>query len=242
MIELDNLTVAYDRHPAVHHISGAFGPGSLTALVGPNGAGKSTLLRAITGVLPTAQGQVRLKGINRKDIAYLPQAAAVDRSFPMTIGDLVLLGRWRRVPFWRGFTAADREAAATALAAVGLDGFAGRLLESLSAGQFQRALFARVLLQDAPVILLDEPFNAIDAKTTADLVALVRRWHAERRTVVLVSHDLDLVRINCPDTLLLARELIAWGGTETVLTAANQLRARQLAEAWDPHAHDCEAA
>ncbi len=240
MIRLDNVSVAYDRHPAVHHVSGAFKAGELTAIVGPNGAGKSTLLRAIVGATKLEEGRVLLDGIERRDIAYLPQAAAIDRSFPISVGELVQLGHWRRVGAWAAISGRQRDEAAAALAAVGLDGFAGRPIGGLSIGQFQRVLFARLLLQDARVILLDEPFNAVDARTTADLIEVVLRWRAEQRTIVMVAHDHDLVNRHCAETLLLARECIAWGPTAEVLTAQNQLRARAMAEAWTGAAPVCE--
>ncbi|MBD3788392.1 MAG: ATP-binding cassette domain-containing protein, partial [Sphingomonadales bacterium] len=128
---------------------------------------------------------------------------------------------------------------ATALAAVGLTGFERRPIGALSGGQMQRVLFARLLLQEADVILLDEPFTAIDAKTAADLMALVRRWHGEGRTVVAVLHDLDTVRAEFPETLMIARELVAHGPTAQVLTAANLLRARAMSEAFDDNAPVC---
>ncbi|HEX2215796.1 MAG TPA: ATP-binding cassette domain-containing protein, partial [Xanthobacteraceae bacterium] len=124
-------------------------------------------------------------------------------------------------------------------AAVGLSGFESRPIASLSGGQMQRTLFARLLLQDARVILLDEPFTAIDARTAVDLFALVQRWHGERRTVVAVLHDLDLVRSGFPQTLLLAREPVAWGATADVLTAENLLKARRMCEAFDNRAAAC---
>ena len=127
-----------------------------------------------------------------------------------------------------------------AIAAVGLTGFERRPIGSLSGGQMQRVLFARLLLQDADVILLDEPFTAIDARTTADLLALVQRWHGEKRTVVAVLHDIETVRRAFPQTLLLAREAVAWGETSEVLTAANLLQARRMVEAFDSHAAPCE--
>jgi zinc/manganese transport system ATP-binding protein len=240
MIRLENVSVAYDRHPAVHHVSGTFKAGELTAVVGPNGAGKSTLLRAIVGAAKLEHGRVVLDGIARRDIAYLPQAAAIDRSFPISVGELVQLGHWRRVGAWAAISGKQRDEAAAALAAVGLDGFAGRPIEGLSIGQFQRVLFARLLLQDARVILLDEPFNAVDARTTADLVDVVLRWRAEQRTIVMVAHDHELVHRHCAETLLMARECIAWGPTSDVLTAQNQLRARAMAEAWAGTAPVCE--
>lgn len=239
-ITLRDVTVAYDRRPAVHHVEGAFEPGSLTAVVGPNGAGKSTLLKAIVGALKPASGVVDRAGLRSRDLGYLPQAAEIDRSFPLTVADTVLLGAWRRTGALRGVDQATGKQAREALSAVGLEGFGRRAVGALSAGQFQRVLFARLLLQDAAVILLDEPFTAIDARTTRDLLDLVHRWHNEGRTVITVLHDFEQVRAHCPQALLLAREQIAWGHTETVLAPANLLRARTMAENWDENAAICE--
>jgi zinc/manganese transport system ATP-binding protein len=236
-IALTDLTLVHGRRPAVHHISGHFAPGSLTAIVGPNGAGKSTLLRAIAGLHPAREGQLSAP---RKDIALLPQAAALDRAFPIGCLDVVLLGQWNRAGAFRALRRAEIDAARQALAAVGLEGFERRPVGNLSSGQFQRVLFARLLVQDAPVILLDEPFNAVDARTAADLLALVRRWHGEGRTILAVLHDMELVRQEFPQTLLLAREPIAWGPTAEVLTPANRLRARMMAEDWMDEAEACE--
>jgi zinc/manganese transport system ATP-binding protein len=238
-IRLHDLTVAYDRHPAIHHVSGEFAPGSLTAVVGPNGAGKSTLLKAIVGLLRPAEGRVELSGVKREDIAYLPQQADIDRGFPITVLDAVLIGYWRRVGVLGGVDAGLGGRARTALEAVGLAGFADRPVGTLSAGQFQRALFARVMLQDAPLILLDEPFAAIDARTTRDLLDLVRRWHGESRTIVTVLHDVEQVRENFPNSVLVARECLGWGPTPEVLTPENLLRARRMSEAWDDAAAVC---
>ena len=238
-IRLDGLTLAYDRHPAVHHLTGSFQPGSLTAVVGPNGAGKSTLLKAIAGLIRPAEGKVTLSHLTRREIAYLPQQAEVDRSVPLTILEVVALGHWRRMGLFGGLGRAQIEAAREALAAVGLEGFESRAAGALSAGQFQRALFARMMLQDAKVILLDEPLTAIDARTTADLLELVQRWHDEKRTVVTVLHDYEQVRRVFPETLLLARELVAWGPTEEALSPANLLKARAMAESWQDDAPIC---
>ncbi|MCC5808937.1 MAG: metal ABC transporter ATP-binding protein [Ectothiorhodospiraceae bacterium] len=239
-MELQNVTVCYRRHPAVHHLSGHFRSGSLTAVIGPNGAGKSTLLKGLAGVIRPNEGRVIWQGLRTRDVAYLPQQVEIDRSFPLSVSDVVSMGHWRRVGLFRALRTDLRSRVAEALAAVGLDGFARRAVGTLSAGQFQRALFARMLLQDAPLILLDEPFNAIDARTTADLLAVVRRWHGERRTVIAVLHDVAQVREHFPETLLLAREGIAWGRTGDVLTGENLLRARSMAEAWDERAAPCE--
>lgn len=239
---VEDLTVTYDRHPAVHHVSGRFEPGSLTAVVGPNGAGKSTLVKTLVGMLRPAEGRVSLGALRRRDIAYLPQQAEIDRSFPITVADTVALGHWGRVGLLRALTHSMKHEMAHALAAVGLEGFDQRPIGSLSVGQFQRVLFARLLLQDAKVIVLDEPFNAIDARTTADLLDLVARWHGEARTVIAVLHDMEQVRTHFPDTLLMARERIAWGPTATALTPEHLLRARQMAEAWQEGAAACAPA
>ncbi|WP_207538530.1 metal ABC transporter ATP-binding protein [Sabulicella rubraurantiaca] len=231
-----NLTVSHDRRPAVHHLSFTLRKGGLMAVVGPNGAGKSTLLRAIAGLHPPAEGEVVAEG----RVALLPQQAGLDRTFPFSCREAVMLGLWAECGSFGRISEEGR--VLRALEAVGLHGFAGRPVGSLSTGQFQRLLFARLLLQDAPVILLDEPFNALDARTAADLLALVRRWHGEGRTILAVLHDLDLVREEFPETLLLAREAVAVGPTQEALSSANRLRARRMAEGWDPHAEPCARA
>jgi zinc/manganese transport system ATP-binding protein len=183
-IQLDDLTVCYNRHPAVHHLSGAFHRGSLTAIVGPNGAGKSTLIKAIMGLLPVTTGRIEHAAVAPAEIAYLPQQAQIDRSFPITVLDVVLLGHWQHIGMLGAVTATLRSQAMEALAAVELVDFQRRPIRSLSAGQFQRVLFARMLLQDARLILLDEPFTAIDARTTADLLNVVRAWHDQQRRLL----------------------------------------------------------
>jgi zinc/manganese transport system ATP-binding protein len=241
-LQFRDVTLGYDRHPAVHHLSGEVASGALLAVVGPNGAGKSTLFRGIVGVLKPLAGSILTGGLDVRDIAYLPQTADIDRSFPISVFDFVGTGLWRSVGFFGGIGKAAREKIAQALAAVGLNGFENRSIGTLSGGQMQRLLFARVLLQDARLIVLDEPFNAIDSKTSADLLALVRRWHAEGRTVLAALHDMDLVRANFPATLLLARGPVAWGSTAEVLTAENLLQARRMCEAFDEDAAACAAA
>ncbi len=242
-LTLHNLTVSYRQHPALHHVTGAFAQGSLTAVVGPNGAGKSTLLKGIAGVLPqqaspVAQSAIAWPGA-RPQVAYLPQQSEIDRHFPMRVGDCIMLGLWGQTGALGAATPAQWARTAAALDAVGLQGFAQRPIATLSSGQMQRVLFARVLVQDAPLILLDEPFSAMDSKTTAALLDVVLRWQDEGRTVIAVLHDDAQVRQFFPQTLLLARQCIAWGPTAQVLTDANQQRARAMAEAWDETAAIC---
>jgi zinc/manganese transport system ATP-binding protein len=241
LLQFRDVTLGYDRHPAVHHLSGEIAPGALLAVVGPNGAGKSTLFRGLVGILKPLSGSILTGGIDSKDIAYLPQTADIDRSFPISVFDLVGTGLWRRTGFFGGIGKGAREKVGQALAAVGLSGFENRGIGTLSGGQMQRMLFARVLLQDARLIVLDEPFNAIDAKTSADLLALVRQWHVEGRTVLAALHDMDLVRAHFPETLLLARGKVAWGATSDALTADNLAEARRMCEAFDDSAVACVA-
>lgn len=234
-----DLTLGYGSHPAVHHLGGVVAKGSLTAVVGANGSGKSTLMKGIAGVLKPMEGAIDRASDSR--IAYLPQQSELDRSFPARVVDLVSLGLWPRRGLLGRHTAEDRRAVAEALTAVGLSGFEKRPLDTLSGGQLQRTLFARVLVQDADLILLDEPFNAVDTATVRDLIALIRRWHGESRTVMVVVHDLELVRENFPETLLLARRPVAWGETVQTLRPENLLRARRFHEAWEDDAPWCEA-
>jgi zinc/manganese transport system ATP-binding protein len=238
-ITFQNVTLGYDRHPAVHHLNGEVATGALVAVIGPNGAGKSTLFRGLAGILKPLSGSIHLGGLDIKDIAYLPQTADIDRSFPISVFDFVGTGLWRSVGFFGGMGRAARDKITQALAAVGLNGFENRSIGTLSGGQMQRMLFARVLLQDARLIVLDEPFNAIDAKTSADLLALVKRWHGEGRTVMAALHDMELVRNHFPETLLLARGPVAWGATADVLTNENLLVALRMCEAFDDSAAAC---
>ena len=238
-LEFRNLTLGYDRHPAVHHLNGPIKSGALMAVVGPNGAGKSTLFKGIVGMIKPLAGRIDRDGLAARDIAYLPQAAEIDRSFPINVFDMVAMGLWHHTGLFGGIDKKARHRIDDAIAAVGLTGFEDRAIGTLSGGQMQRMLFARLLLQDARVIVLDEPFNAVDAKTSVDLFDLVRRWHGEKRTVLTALHDIDFVRANFPETLLLAREPVAWGNTTTVLTPENLLTARRMCEAFDEHAAEC---
>lgn len=225
-VTLQNVTLSYNRHPAVHHISGTFAAGSLTAIAGPNGAGKSTLLKAIAHITQPDEGHITINSTESQRIAYLPQAADIQRDFPCTLLHLVTTGFWYSAGALRAITSPMKQQARDALAQVGLRGLESRDIASLSAGQFQRALFARLLVQDASLILLDEPFNAIDESTTNHLLHIIENWHKEGRTVICVLHDLDQIRAHFPECLLLARECIAWGNTKQTLHPENLLGAR----------------
>jgi zinc/manganese transport system ATP-binding protein len=237
-----DFTLGYDRHPAVHHLSGTVDAGALLAVVGPNGAGKSTLFKSIAGLLAPLAGAIDRHGLAPRDVAYLPQAAEIDRSFPINVYDLVALGLWRRTGSFGAIGVSERDKIHAAIAKVGLTGFERRPLATLSGGQMQRTLFARLVLQDSRLIVLDEPFNAIDERTVTDLATLIRRWHAEGRTVLAALHDIELVRREFPQTLLLAREPVAWGETAVVLTDENLAAARRMCEAFDDEAAACGVA
>jgi zinc/manganese transport system ATP-binding protein len=228
VLRFHDLALGYDGAPALEHLDGTVTRGALVAVVGPNGAGKSTLFKGIAGALRPLSGAIDLCGAKPRDIAIMPQQAAIDRSFPISVFDMVSAGLWRSVGAGRAFGAGRRRAVEAALATVGLDGLGARRIGALSGGQFQRALFARLLLQDAPLVLLDEPFAAIDHHTVGDLVGLIQAWHAEGRTILAALHDLEQVRATFPETLLLAGGPIAWGPTAQVLTEANLVAAQSV--------------
>jgi zinc/manganese transport system ATP-binding protein len=234
----ENLTLGYDRHPAVHHLDCTVARGALLAVVGPNGAGKSTLLKAIAGELKPLQGRYRL-GIARERIAYLPQRGELDLSFPLSVFDMVAMGLWKRLGAFGSLSNADAGTVHRTLEQVGLAGLGHRPVGTLSGGQLQRARFARLMLQDAELLLLDEPFSAIDGRTTEDLAALMLDWHNEGRSIVAVLHDFELVRRIFPHSLLLAREQLGFGPTASVLTTERLARARALAESFDEDAPVC---
>jgi zinc/manganese transport system ATP-binding protein len=236
-LEFNNLTLGYQGHAAVHHLSGVVKRGSLTAVVGANGSGKSTLMKGIAGILNPISGGC---AATFRRLAYLPQQTEIDRSFPARVIDLVSLAFWQERGLLGRITREDRASLSGCLDAVGLAGFDKRSLDSLSGGQMQRALFARTMLQDADLILLDEPFNAVDERTIRDLIALIKQWAAEGRTILCVLHDHALVRAHFPQTLLIARQLVAWGQTSDVMTSDILLRARSFQEAWDDRAGWCE--
>ena len=223
---LRELTVSYRERVAVEAVSGVFAAGSLTAIVGANGAGKTTLLHAIARLVAPRHGSIEIAGAEaRADLAYLPQSDSIDRDFPISVLEFAALGGWARIGALGRVPPELRSRGMNALQAVGLDELAGRMLGELSVGQFRRAQFARVIAQDAAIVLLDEPFAGVDAVTSDDLLWLMRCWHGEGRTVMVALHDLEQVLAIFPETLLLARKAIAWGETARVLTPENLVEA-----------------
>ncbi|MDI9408409.1 MAG: metal ABC transporter ATP-binding protein [Candidatus Pacebacteria bacterium] len=238
-IELKDVTVSFDRHPALHHVTTQLPRGGLIAVTGPNGAGKSTLLKVLAGMVRPGSGRVIGLRQLRQRLVWLPQQAELQSDFPISVIETVCLGHWRRVSWFRAMTAELVAQGSAALARVGLAGFESRSLASLSAGQLQRVLFARIIVADAEVILLDEPFAALDHSSSDSLMTLVQEWHREGRTVIAVLHDREQIMDYFPYCLLLARQLIAAGPTAKVLTVKNLKSANQMMEAWDDSSPLC---
>lgn len=232
VMTLQDAAFGWRGQASVWAVSGRFERGSMTAIAGPNGAGKSTLIKGMVGLLRPLAGSLQMDSGERRRMAWLPQAAELDRSFPITVLDMVATGAWRRVGAWRRFRHEETQRVWQALEAVGLADQAGRMVGALSGGQMQRALFARLMLQDAQVLLLDEPFAAVDSHTSDALVQLLCGWHQEGRTVVAVLHDLAMVREYFAQTVLLAGRQIAWGSTTEALAAGNLAMARGTLQEW----------
>lgn len=228
VIELHQVWLGWRDRIALRDVSGHFARGSMTAVVGPNGAGKSSLLKAMAGRISPVRGQIRIHPDVRDNMVCLPQAAELDLDFPVSTFDLVALGAWHRLGPWRGLDAAGRDAVEAALRAVGLEGAGRQPADTLSGGQLQRALFARLMVRNAQVILLDEPFAAVDRATTDHLMSLLHQWHADGKTLIVVLHDLDCVQRHFPEAMLLAGQLVAWGPSEQVLGKANMHLAQHL--------------
>jgi len=235
MINIINLNVNYKDSFALNNISAHIGKGELVAIVGANGAGKSTLLKSIMGQLTPTSGHIDLGNLTPKNIAYLPQSHQIDRQFPITVREFVSAGAWQRTSFWRVFCQAEQRSLEEALGKVNLEGMLDRQISALSGGQFQRMLFARMLMQDADILLLDEPFSAIDAQTTMDLMEVIHDCQQQGKTIITVLHDLSLVTRFFPKVVLLAKQLIGCGKTEEIMTGENLSKAGYQHLAYIPH-------
>jgi zinc/manganese transport system ATP-binding protein len=198
---------------------------SLLAIIGPNGGGKSTLLKLIADLYQPTHGKVSCSYPSPHRIAFLPQRSEIDRTFPLRVFDVAAMGLWQKLGVLGRFSRQDRAHITEALTYVGLQDLAKRSIYALSGGQFQRLLFARLALQDADLILLDEPFSAVDLFTVAELMGIIQRWHQQGKTILTVVHDLELVRKHFPMTALVSQNLICFGDTATVLTPDNLTKA-----------------
>jgi manganese/zinc/iron transport system ATP- binding protein len=220
-VRLRNVTVSYDRKPAVRNVSVEIPSACRVAIVGPNGAGKSTVIKAIVGLVPLDSGEIRVhqQPIDRvrQRVAYVPQRGAVDWDFPVLVRDVVMMGRYGRIGWLRRPCRADREMAASALERMGMAELADRQIGQLSGGQQQRVFLARALAQEADVLLLDEPFVGVDASTEEAIFALLDAASAEGRTVVVVNHDLASVRRHFDLVLLLNGRVVAYGPPDEVI-------------------------
>lgn len=236
-ITIDNVTMSYQRHPVVHHVSVDFPCGYTNAIIGPNGAGKSTLLKIMMGMLAPDEGSVCFN--HKETVSYLPQQSDIDRSLPITVEDLVAMGFLVSGSIFSKIPEDTMTKVKEALATVGLTGFENRTIDNLSNGQFQRALFARIIVQDTDVILLDEPFNAVDAKTNLDLCRVITDWRSKGKTVIAVIHDFHVAKEHFDYTLMMACEKIAFGKTHDVLTEQNFEKAYSASLYWDDSADVC---
>lgn len=215
-IELKNLSISHHGKPVLQDINGNFVKGSLTAITGRNGAGKTTLLKAISGIIPADKGAIK---INIKDnkIAYLPQVSEIEKDFPISVLNLVVIGYTQCYSEFSAITDQMKKRAIDAIEEVGLAGLENENIASLSFGQFQRALFARLIIQDADLILLDEPFAAIDFPTIEKLTNIIKKWHQGGRTIICVLHDFEQIKNTFHDCLVLDQKCLAWDKAEKAL-------------------------
>lgn len=225
VVRLEDVTVAYGDRPALWDIDLDIPAGSLTAVVGPNGAGKTTLMKTMLGLLKPATGRVEILGLPVRDargkVAFVPQRGAVDWDFPATVADIALMGTHAGLPWWKPLGVNEKGRAKLALDQVGLTSLSHRPLNQLSGGQQQRAFLARALAQNAPLLVLDEPFQGIDALTEKTILALFQDLKAEGRSLIVVHHDLHTVRDLFDHCVLLNVRVVASGPTKTTLTDQN---------------------
>jgi manganese/zinc/iron transport system ATP- binding protein len=228
-IEVHDLTVAYRESPALWDIDLTVPPGVLMAVVGPNGAGKTTLIKSVLGLIRPVSGEVLVNGRpyspKAQAVAYVPQRGTVDWDFPTTALDVVTMGTYGRLGWFRRPGRAERDAALTALGRVGMTDFASRQISQLSGGQQQRVFLARALVQDAPVYLMDEPFQGVDAVTELAIIDILRELRGRGRTVLVVHHDLQTVPEYFDWVTLLNVRVIASGPVADVFTPENLRRA-----------------
>jgi manganese/zinc/iron transport system ATP- binding protein len=224
-IEVNDLTVAYREQPVLWDVDVTFRAGALSAIVGPNGAGKTTLIQTILGLVRPAAGRIRILGMpvreGRRQVAYVPQRGSVDWDFPTSVLDVVTMGTYGRLGWFRRPGRKEREAALEALGKVGMEAFHDRQIRQLSGGQQQRVFLARALVQQAPVYLMDEPFQGVDARTERAIVDVLSDLRARGDTVVAVHHALQTVPEYFDDVVLLNVRRIASGPVDEVFTEEN---------------------
>jgi manganese/iron transport system ATP-binding protein len=221
-LRFEHASLAYGRATVVENVDGIVHSGQAAALIGPNGAGKSTLLRSVLGLVDVVGGRVEVLGRTparaRRDVAYVPQVDTLDAQFPVSVGQVVLMGRYRDVGWLRRPGPADRAIAAEALDAVGLNERTSDRFGTLSGGQRQRVLLARAIAQRPRLLLLDEPFNGVDAVSQQALLRALTALQEQGAAVVVSTHDLALAHLACDEVCLLNRHQVAFGPTEATLT------------------------
>lgn len=222
ILSVENLALGYPGLRLAQDLSFAVAPGDALAVLGANGSGKSTFAKVLLGLVAPQAGVVAWPSGRPREIGYLAQMSEFDRCFPIRVRDLAAMGAWNGFGWRMGLNGPQRNRVANALEATGVDDIADLPLHMLSGGQVQRALFARVILQDAPLIVLDEPFSGVDQSTEAHLLTLIGRWREEGRAIVLVVHDLSCVLDRCSHALLLGN------GSGTVGTVADVLTPEHL--------------
>ncbi len=230
ILQLRNIALGYPGLELFRQLSLDIEAGRSLAVLGANGTGKSTFVKMLLGLMSPIAGRLNWPNGRPKEIGYLAQMTEFDRRFPIRVRDLVAMGAWRGFGLWSGLGKDGRGRVEEALVAAGILDIADRSLHQLSGGQLQRALFARVIMQDAPLILLDEPFAAVDQNTEAHLMSIITRWRAEGRAVVLVVHDLSSVIDHCDHALLLGGGIARHGPVEDVLTPENLVAQEYLSQ------------
>lgn len=225
VVEVEDMTVAYQEKPVLWDIDIKVPKGVLMAIVGPNGAGKSTLIKAMLDLITPITGRVLFNGgtyeSQRRHIGYVPQRGSVDWDFPTTVLDVVLMGRYGHVGWIKRPKKADKAFAREALEKVGMAEFAQRQISQLSGGQQQRVFLARALVQDADIYFMDEPFQGVDAKTEKAVIEILKELRKKGKTVVVVHHDLQTVKEYFDWVTLLNTQLIASGPVEEIFTDEN---------------------
>lgn len=224
-LEIHDLTVAFDRKPVLWNIDLLVPQGKLVGIIGPNGAGKSTLIKSVMGLLPLSSGYCKLfdqeLSTVRSRISYVPQRESVDWDFPVSVLDVVMMGRYGKLRLMKRPRKADLDVAMDCLKKVGMESFANRQIAQLSGGQQQRTFLARALAQQADIYFMDEPFAGVDAATEKAIIQLLQSMTAANKTVIVVHHDLQSVTTYFDWVILLNTRLIANGRTEHAFTQQN---------------------
>lgn len=225
MLAIEDLTVSYQNHVIFQNTSIRFETGKITGIIGPNGAGKSTLMKAALGLIKTQSGKVSVDCVplqkKRQHVAYVEQRATVDLHFPIHVLDVVLTGTYPKLGLFKSPSRNEVSIALNALEQVDLLPFAQRQIGCLSGGQLQRVFVARAIVQDAAVVILDEPFVGIDMQSEAKIMSILKSWKAQNKTIIVIHHDLNKVTDYFDDVAIIQRGVVAKGAVADTYTLAN---------------------